>query len=295
MFRCVLCLALCLVSAPLYAANMEITEDTVIDFSTPGMEFIHVRGDATLTVRGDLNVRVVSSIKLFDTASLVLEGGRLEKNLWFLGTEHHADFLGGRFAGESFVYGNGSGTINVRGDSQFGPWFQFSGGRQDFNIESFQNYLYQPRIQGPDVFVRMTASPVTEYGYGRFTDDVRGYYINGIGPTGSDVSVSENVNWLLYPSNGKLNGDTNNDGSVDIADLNNARNHFGTREYPGDTFPMDGIVNISDLNTIRNSFGATSLQQSVPEPSSIVMALGCIALSCTLGRCRWWQSLRRCI
>jgi hypothetical protein len=56
-------------------------------------------------------------------------------------------------------------------------------------------------------------------------------------------------------------GDGTGDGNVNIDDLNDVRNNFGTGDgtdlsgIPGDTFPRDGFVNIDDLNAVRNNFG----------------------------------------
>jgi hypothetical protein len=69
-------------------------------------------------------------------------------------------------------------------------------------------------------------------------------------------------------------GDTNGDGQVDIVDLNNVRNNFGSENPPvGDT-NGDNVVDITDLNAVRNNFGAGS---PAPEPSAVVM------LVCGLG------------
>jgi hypothetical protein len=84
-------------------------------------------------------------------------------------------------------------------------------------------------------------------------------------------------------------GDTNNDGKVDIVDLNNVRNNFGATgsigSTPGDAFPYDGRVDISDLNGVRNNFGAGPASGSVPEPSS----LGLLIVASALG----WRARRR--
>jgi serine-aspartate repeat-containing protein C/D/E len=54
-------------------------------------------------------------------------------------------------------------------------------------------------------------------------------------------------------------GDTNQDGRVDLNDLNNVRNHFG-EAGPGVTGDTNGdaVVDLNDLNNVRNNFGATS-------------------------------------
>ncbi len=52
-------------------------------------------------------------------------------------------------------------------------------------------------------------------------------------------------------------GDTDADNDVDLADLNNVRNHFGESGAGviGDT-NGDQVVNLVDLNAVRNNFGA---------------------------------------
>ncbi len=64
-------------------------------------------------------------------------------------------------------------------------------------------------------------------------------------------------------------GDTNADGKVDLADLNNVRNNFGGAGL-GDT-NADGTVDLQDLNAVRNNFGATSGANPVPEPPSLLL------------------------
>ena len=60
---------------------------------------------------------------------------------------------------------------------------------------------------------------------------------------------------VLLIGGGSVLGDTNSDGGVDIVDLNNVRNNFGSPGL-GDT-NGDGTVDIVDLNNVRNNFGAT--------------------------------------
>ncbi len=68
-----------------------------------------------------------------------------------------------------------------------------------------------------------------------------------------------------------LPGDTNFDGKVDLADLNNIRNNFAGMGI-GDTAPFDGDVDLDDLNAVRNNFGAGGANPvPVPEPSSLAL------------------------
>jgi hypothetical protein len=74
-------------------------------------------------------------------------------------------------------------------------------------------------------------------------------------------------------------GDTNGDGVVDLADLNNVRNNFGATGpgVVGDT-NGDGQVDLTDLNAVRNNFGAgganadlvAALSPSVAEPRQLI-------------------------
>lgn len=65
-------------------------------------------------------------------------------------------------------------------------------------------------------------------------------------------------------------GDTNFDGSVDLADLNNVRNHFGeVGNVLGDA-NGDGVVDLVDLNDVRNNFGAQSGAAAVTSADSRV-------------------------
>lgn len=70
-------------------------------------------------------------------------------------------------------------------------------------------------------------------------------------------------------------GDTDDDGDVDLDDLNNVRNNFGGSE-DGDA-DGDNDTDLDDLNAVRNNFGATSGASALPEPTSA--ALLAIAIS----------------
>jgi hypothetical protein len=94
-----------------------------------------------------------------------------------------------------------------------------------------------------------------------------------------DVPVLGNVVLFNSPY---LSGDTNNDGVVDLTDLNDVRNNFGVSLGARGHTNADGIVDLADLNEIRNHFGETSMRP-VPEPSTFFLAAaGLLALA----RCR---------
>jgi hypothetical protein len=78
-------------------------------------------------------------------------------------------------------------------------------------------------------------------------------------------------------------GDTNSDGVVDLTDLNNVLNNFGSTGTgnPGDD-DSSGVVDLTDLNNVLNNFGTTyaaSALNVVPEPASLsLLALGATSL-----------------
>jgi hypothetical protein len=68
-----------------------------------------------------------------------------------------------------------------------------------------------------------------------------------------------------------LLGDTNGDGQVNLDDLNNVRNNFGSTGFGDAT--GDGVVDLDDLNAVRNNFGVSSGGANpVPEPGTFALA-----------------------
>jgi hypothetical protein len=87
--------------------------------------------------------------------------------------------------------------------------------------------------------------------------------------------VAANLGDLVIP----LAGDTNQDGVVDLVDLNNVRNNFGGAGL-GDT-NGDDLVDLEDLNAVRNHFGIAAGGQVVPEPATLGLCLlGAAAVFC---------------
>lgn len=86
------------------------------------------------------------------------------------------------------------------------------------------------------------------------------------------------VNGTLSFLDSPLIGDTDHDGIVGLADLNNVRNNFGANGSAllGDT-NLDDAVNLADLNNVRNNFGSSALSTLVvPEPNTATLAMACI-------------------
>jgi hypothetical protein len=104
-----------------------------------------------------------------------------------------------------------------------------------------------------------------------------GYFDDIIFHTNADGTATLS---FMYNLAGTLTGDTNGDGVVDLADLNNVRNNFGTSGVgvSGDT-NADGTVDLTDLNNVRNNFGESLVTGSVPEPATLaLLSLGGLAL-----------------
>jgi hypothetical protein len=103
---------------------------------------------------------------------------------------------------------------------------------------------------------------------------------------GSDVARVW-TRFELYPGGiPPLEGDTNADQVVNITDLNEVRNNFGSSGL-GD-LNQNGVVDIADLNAVRNAFGTdfgytlgpehqVPAGEAVPEPPSITLLAVAVA------------------
>ncbi|MDZ4780434.1 MAG: hypothetical protein SGJ19_09305 [Planctomycetia bacterium] len=80
---------------------------------------------------------------------------------------------------------------------------------------------------------------------------------------------------VFTPARGysRVAGDTNGDERVDVSDLNNVRNFFGSSVIAGDA-NGDGTVDLEDLNAVRNNFGSSGITNrftcSAPTGSSVL-------------------------
>lgn len=256
-----------------------VDHDTTINADNPpipGQQY-NVVGDATLTIEEGILGKVV----LEDTASLVMKGGELRSTTYVYG-DNNLQLLGGWHKGT--VVGTGNANIYI-GDGfglQDGS-FNFTGGRQHFEVHGFREGGFSPVIisNGSETTADLYAESLfyqTMAGH----DLLAGLFCW----EGSCGSVTmRNVNWNLYDINERLEGDSDGNGTVDLADLNQVRNNFGRTPYgsglqEGDTVPMDGAIDLADLNRVLNNFGASN---PVPEPDGFTMVLVGLALSIALG------------
>lgn len=103
-------------------------------------------------------------------------------------------------------------------------------------------------------------------------------------PTGFQIYInkSSDAPWTGYFDNirvgiapDRLPGDANEDGSVDLLDLDILGTNFGLTpaEFGQGDFNEDGTVDLLDLDILGTNFGATaSAVSSVPEPSTALLA-----------------------
>lgn len=104
-----------------------------------------------------------------------------------------------------------------------------------------------------------------------------------------DYAGMKDIGWQVPAASltVSLAGDTNNDGVVDLVDLNNVLNHFGAAGASAGDTNSDSVVDLIDLNNVLNHFGATAAPAAlatVPEPAALSL-LG-LPAALILRRCR---------
>lgn len=279
-----LALACCLLASP--AFGLDIYEDFVMDESNaPTSGGIAVHGTAKLTITGNPNR--VRQIYMYDTSSLLVEGGWLRGNVSLYGS-HEVVFTGGRLDGAANIVGmNNFTTHNIKllGGEIFGDLYfdkPFSGQDVFIDYGNMQNAvgIYASRtmditVVGEIPYYRTDGSSGAHVSIGAKDIDFEG------GGYGTNIlrESEGGPKWLLYSTLDFPSGDSNLDGVVDLTDLNVVRNNFGAvlpKEMAGDTLPYDGVVDLEDLNRVRNNFGAS--MQPVPEPATVQL-LGLFALA----------------
>jgi hypothetical protein len=148
------------------------------------------------------------------------------------------------------------------------------------NFGGFDGYVNAYDPEGTLLWTRQLGTSLGDSSSDISSDGMGNVYLAGFtgggfdGPNaGSDDAFLAKIrlNDVIVP------GDTNGDGLVDLADLNNVRNYFGGTGL-GDT-NADGVVDLEDLNAVRNNFGTGVSGRPVPEPSAVLLlSLGAIAL-----------------
>lgn len=271
-----------MISATLFSALcatllgvVAIEQDTVLgpDNPPPFNEDYEVFGDATLTVLSG----AIGEVKLRDDAKLVIDGGELRDNIIVYGN-NDIQMLSG--VTRDSVVGNGNSTVYVAdGFGMRGTTFNYGGGTHHIEVNGFRMMSTTLAVYGShsDITVDMYAdSPY-------YHNDSSGFRAGQFCWNSSCSALTvRDVKWFLHDKAERLPGDTNNDGVVDLADLNEVRNRFGRPMYGidlqlGDTLPFDGQVDLNDLNVVRNSFGATL--KPVPEPATgllLAAAITCL-------------------
>jgi hypothetical protein len=135
--------------------------------------------------------------------------------------------------------------------------------------------FYIDDMNTPDAHVVTTE----DYGYNVLVMDAQ---MAGTGPNlASTLNYFDDITLTSTLTSPHNPGDTNNDGVVDLTDLNNVLNNFGSTGTgnPGDD-NSDHVVDLSDLNAVLNNFGTTYTSLSaVPEPATLsLLALGATSL-----------------
>ncbi len=100
------------------------------------------------------------------------------------------------------------------------------------------------------------------------------FYLTYLGGDGNDIH-------LTTQTTDQMEGDINNDGLVNHADLLFARKYMGSNSFRGDA-NHDGVTDLGDLFSVRNYFMPVR-EMSIPEPTSLLTFVG---LSLMLGRRR---------
>jgi hypothetical protein len=103
------------------------------------------------------------------------------------------------------------------------------------------------------------------------TDGLMSLLRNGTTASNAPMNFANNLGHV--DARAPVPGDTNNDRLVNVVDLNNVRNNFGSASLDilGDT-NNDDKVDIADLNAVRNNFGEGAAI-AVPEPAGVAIAM----------------------
>lgn len=295
-----LCCVLCLLVSPAAAQRpLVITDDTVIDYEVTEERIEVQSGRLTVVDGGKLN-----DIRVFDGASISVLGGDIYNvttgegsidNLISGGHLESGGYLRNTvISGGSLEYAMLLSTTRMEGgeiqrsDARSAT---ISGGiihyvQVNDGLPLFVNGGVVGEVEGS--FVINDGS--IDFGNGAFGfmgDDadfsINGGHVNRIATSGVVLiqgGALETVQAMevIVNDGSQLPGDGDRDGFVGLEDLNGVRNEFGGYpQYSPFDMNYDLSVNLTDLNLVRNNFGK-SLQQSVPEPSSILLATSLVPM-----------------
>jgi len=160
-------------------------------------------------------------------------------------------------------------------------------GNDDFGERTGSAYVFQRNLGGEDRWGELTklvpfnASSESTFGMSVGIKD-------STAVVGAPGTASGSGTAYAY-SPVMIIGDTNGDGLVNLDDLNNVRNNFGSAgtNVVGDT-NGDEKVDLQDLNNVRNHFGSSSVDNLavVPEPNSVSLFILCFAFVWSIRRRR---------
>jgi hypothetical protein len=126
--------------------------------------------------------------------------------------------------------------------------------------------------------------------FGGVIDDLQIY---SSAATARDISrLFQNPGLTLEDIGPSIPGDTNDDGTVDVADFNLLRDKLGYSGLPrglgADIVGNDGVIDFRDLRFFQDNFPAivaAAAAQAVPEPGAVVLSLFAMGLvTCVAGR-----------
>ncbi len=234
--------------------------------------------------------------------------------------DQNGDLLGGRITGQEgsgfFAgadlnepsYGGGGDNISrtltlnpidVTGETDLELTVALAGTNIDFEPADALRILADPDGDGPQPFQLLAGYLPNGTGALAFNGHVLGNTFEDITlplPEGATNLVirfeaySTFFNEILAFDNVRITsaqdaipGDENEDGVVDLNDLNAVRNNFGAAGPVGDE-NEDGVVDLNDLNNVRNNFGAIAPSSAVPEPAALYLVSGCVVLLAALRR-----------
>lgn len=247
------------VNASSAAENLETVNDLTVDGGAGNdtLNLLDANNAYELGAGSGVYAVTTSSVSRFGE-HVLLPGVAVPTEVTFSAVESIDLDAGGQ--GDVFNVSGNDGPANLTLDG--------NGGADQFKIESPAYGTINVQGDAPVLAPgdRLVVNESETYA----TAPIPGLYVPGSGGVtigASSVYYSGIETEEIHDGPVNLPGDTNDDGVVDLEDLNNVRNHFGEtgENVPGDA-NHDGVVDLEDLNAVRNNFGA-----SAPSPAPAPM------------------------